>query len=175
MLYNYIDLPETYTPLNKNTALKTPREQRQPEEPSPLTQMDINITSANNLQIIKGIGNVLPSRIVSFRDALGGFGSIEQIGEVYGLNDTVIDLAKKQFFVAEDFTPMQIDLSNVSEEILKKHPYVDYRMVRIISSFSRQHQIRDVNDIKQIKIMTDSLFNKLAPYLYVNIRQDSIK
>ncbi|MDA1119406.1 MAG: helix-hairpin-helix domain-containing protein [Bacteroidetes bacterium] len=175
MLYNYIDLPETYTQLNKDyTARQTPHEQTQREESSPLAQIDINIANANDLKTIRGIGDVLSTRIVSFRDALGGFSSIEQLGEVYGLNDTVLVLVVKQFFVADDFTPMQINLSGVSEEILKKHPYVDYRMARVISSFSRQHQIQDVNDLKEIKIMTDSLFNKIAPYLYVSILQDSV-
>ncbi|HLS37651.1 MAG TPA: helix-hairpin-helix domain-containing protein, partial [Sphingobacterium bovisgrunnientis] len=49
--------------------------------------ISINTADTSELKQLKGIGSVLAARIVKFRDALGGFHSVNQIQEVYGISE----------------------------------------------------------------------------------------
>ena len=51
--------------------------------------VNINTADTSAFIALPGIGNKLALRIVNFRDKLGGFYSIDQIGETYGLPDSV--------------------------------------------------------------------------------------
>jgi len=51
--------------------------------------IDINTATATELKQLKGIGKVLSKRIVKYRDAIGGFQSVEQLNEVYGIEDSL--------------------------------------------------------------------------------------
>jgi len=51
--------------------------------------VDINTATANELKQLKGIGPVLSERIVKFRNAMGGFENIEQLNDVYGIEDSL--------------------------------------------------------------------------------------
>jgi competence protein ComEA len=51
--------------------------------------VDINAADTTALIALPGIGSKLAARIVAFRNKLGGFHSVAQIKEVYGLRDSV--------------------------------------------------------------------------------------
>ena len=53
------------------------------------TIIDINTADTTAFISLPGIGSKLASRIVSFRERLGGFYSIEQIAETFGLHDSL--------------------------------------------------------------------------------------
>ena len=58
------------------------------KEYEPVT-IDINTATAEEWQQLRGIGPGYSKRIVNFRNKLGGFTSIGQVGETYGLPDSV--------------------------------------------------------------------------------------
>ena len=47
--------------------------------------IDINTATEEELIELKGIGETLAKRIVKYRDKIGGFYSVEQLNEVYGI------------------------------------------------------------------------------------------
>jgi competence ComEA-like helix-hairpin-helix protein len=51
--------------------------------------LDINTATAEQWEALPGIGPVLANRIVKFRYTLGGFSSVEQLKQTYGLSDSV--------------------------------------------------------------------------------------
>lgn len=51
--------------------------------------VDINRADTSELIALPGIGSRLAARIVAFRARLGGFTSVEQLRQVYGLRDSV--------------------------------------------------------------------------------------
>jgi competence protein ComEA len=59
--------------------------------PKPIP-IDINTADTAAFISLPGIGSKLANRIISFRTKLGGFNSIEQIKEVYGLRDSVFQI-----------------------------------------------------------------------------------
>ena len=56
-----------------------------------ITQFEINAADTLNFRTLKGIGEVLSSRIVKYRKLLGGFYSTHQLTEVYGVEPETVN------------------------------------------------------------------------------------
>ena len=51
---------------------------------------------------------------------------------------------------------------------MKAHPYLRYALANAIFQYRREHgNYNAVSGIKKIMLMTDEVFNKVAPYLSV--------
>lgn len=173
-LYPFIDLPET-RPNNynrKGIGSSRPRPapgwENRPRERFVLAPFNINTADTTQLKQIRGIGSKLSARIIKYRDRLGGFYSIEQLREVYGLQPEVIDSLQKYTFVAKANMPAQINLNTASIEELRKHPYMTSNLARAIVAYREQHgRFESVEELKQIKIVKAEQYEKLKPYLGV--------
>ena len=64
--------------------------EKSPTKQELVSEIRIDLNSADSIMLeqLPGIGNKLSKRIVKYRDILGGFYSLEQLHEVYGLNET---------------------------------------------------------------------------------------
>ena len=129
--------------------------------------IDINTADTAEWKKLKGIGSGYARRIVNFRSKLGGFVSIEQVKETYGLPDSVFQQIKPQLrFDAS--TVQQIDLNKASLEQLKAHPYISYSVANAIIQYRHEHgEFSTVADIRKIGAIDASLFTKIAPYFTI--------
>ena len=73
--------------------------------------MDLNEADTTQLISIKGIGSVFSNRIVKYRDLLGGYVSIEQLDEVYGLKEETLLNLKERVYVDSIFEPEMIRIN----------------------------------------------------------------
>lgn len=136
----------------------------QPSKTEEVVLLDLNGSSAEELQKVKGIGKVYSERIVKYREMLGGFSSVDQLVEVYGINQEVVKNLSSQLFirVPNDVFPINSD----SVKTLMKHPYISYDLAWVIINYRRQNgDIKGFEDLKKIKAIDDSLLNKLRPYV----------
>jgi len=102
------------------------------EPPAPL--IDLNRSSAEGLEILPGIGPVLSSRIIKYRNLLGGFVDSRQITEVYGIDSSVIRLILPMVTVTLDsVSPLVLDSTSFGD--LARHPYVGYEAARLITRY----------------------------------------
>lgn len=125
---------------------------------------ELNTTVAEELQLIKGIGLVLSDRIIKYRERLGGFHSYDQLTEIYGLKPEVIDEIRKHTTLTETIRPL--DINNDSLKVLIRHPYLSYDLARIMINYRKVHgNFERPEDLRKIKILSDSLYQKLYPYL----------
>ena len=62
----------------------------------PVQVIELNTCDSAALEALPGIGPVLSARIVKYRNLLGGYGSVEQLREVYGLSEETFDLVKER-------------------------------------------------------------------------------
>lgn len=88
-LYPYIDLSES----NEQTSNLSRREPIAKTFPSTISsKQNINLNTTDSLQLIslKGIGPTFASRIIKYRNKLGGFIYKEQLKEVYGLDSIAL-------------------------------------------------------------------------------------
>ncbi|XOV93226.1 MAG: helix-hairpin-helix domain-containing protein [Bacteroidota bacterium] len=128
--------------------------------------ISINKASAMELQSIYGIGPTLSERIIKYRNLLGGFYSTAQLNEVYGLETRVIEEIESRVII--DSTLTMIDINSVEQKELSSHPYINYSLAKAILNYRKVHgPFQKKSDLKLIKIVSDSTFNKLSPYISV--------
>jgi competence protein ComEA len=130
--------------------------------------IDINIADTASFIALPGIGDKLSRRIINFRDRLGGFYKVEQIGETFGLPDSTFQKIKG-FFKISNTVLKRININTATMDEMKSHPYIRYALANSIVQYRTQHgNFMVVADVKKIMMVTEDVFNKVEPYLTVN-------
>jgi DNA uptake protein ComE-like DNA-binding protein len=161
-LYGYINLPSGPPRRERNFTPST----RRSERPGVTKTFDINTADTLHLKTVYGIGPVLATRIIKFRDALGGFVRREQLYEVYGLDSTVVQRLLKSVFITPDFIPEKVNINTADEQKLSGHPYIRRKFAGAMISYRFQHgDFMDITDIKKLSIMRPEEIERLLPYL----------
>lgn len=129
--------------------------------------IDINAADTSEFISLPGIGSKLATRIVNFREKLGGFSSVAQLGETYGIPDSTFQKIKPRLLCLQPaLKTININTADINE--LRAHPYLRWNIANAIINYRQQHgNYKAVEDIKKIDIITDELYNKIAPYLVV--------
>jgi len=128
--------------------------------------LDINLADSVDLQKIRGIGPAFSSRIVRYRNILGGFVSIDQLNEVYGLSEETFEAMKPFIILNEKFNPIKIPVNKASQDELSSHPYINFNTARALVNYRSQHgSFKSLDELKFVKVLSDSMINKIAPYL----------
>lgn len=133
-----------------------------PAIPEPL---DINQADSADWESLPGIGPRLASRILRFREQLGGFWSVDQVGETYGLADSVFFRLRARL-ACRTSALRQLDLNTESAEKLAKHPYLSWKLARLIVRYREQHgPYSKLSDLLQIDALTPEQLDKIKPYV----------
>ncbi len=130
--------------------------------------VDINSASAEEWQQIKGVGPGYAKRIINFREKLGGFSSVAQVGETLGLPDSVFQKMQPQL---QAVSPVfrQININSATLDELKAHPYLSSYQATILFNYRMQHgSFADFASVKKVKGFKDEDWKKLEPYLTFN-------
>jgi competence protein ComEA len=126
----------------------------------------INLNAADSLQLVSlpGIGGVLSSRIIKFRKRLGGFYSVDQLRDVYGISPETFESIRKKIF-ADPNGINKMNLNNVTIDDMKLHPYFK-SIAGIIISYRDQHgTFKSLDELKNIEVISPEVYEKIAPYL----------
>jgi competence ComEA-like helix-hairpin-helix protein len=127
--------------------------------------VDVNLADTTALIALPGIGSKLALRIINFRDKLGGFYSVNQVGETFGLPDSTFQKIK-QYLKSENASVRKININKVTVDELKTHPYIKYSLANPIVAYRNEHgMFAKIEDIKKVMAVTDEIYNKIAPYL----------
>jgi competence protein ComEA len=78
-------------PFQKTPVPVAPSNQTPPAEPASAGPLNINTASADELDELPGIGEVIAERIVAYRESHGAFSSIEELAEVSGISERMVD------------------------------------------------------------------------------------
>jgi DNA uptake protein ComE-like DNA-binding protein len=159
--YVHIAAPAPSTTFNNNGKPRV----KYVKPPPPV--IDINLADTTAFISLPGIGSRLASRIVNFRDKLGGFYSVQQVGETFGLPDSTFQLIKPRL----QYTPVAIKKININTAdagTLKVHPYIRWNIANAIVQYRQQHgAFHSPEELLQIVLITPELFQKILPYLTV--------
>jgi len=129
--------------------------------------IDINTADTAAFISLPGIGSKLAARIVNFREKLGGFYSIAQVGETYGLPDSSFQKIR-QYLKLENMSIRKVNINTATIDELKTHPYIKWSLANPIVAYRNEHgPFSKVEDIKKVMAVTDEIYNKVAPYLTV--------
>jgi competence protein ComEA len=134
---------------------------------APPPVIDINQADTSAFISLPGIGSKLANRIVNFRDKLGGFYSVQQVGETFGLPDSTFQLILPRLQCAP--VPIQkININTADVNGLKQHPYIRWNIANAIVQYRQQHGVfHSPGELQQIVLITPELYQKLAAYVTV--------
>jgi DNA uptake protein ComE-like DNA-binding protein len=98
---------------------------------------------------------------------LGGFVKVEQVGETYGLADSVFQKIKPMLVLGNNEI-RKLPLNSASKENLQQHPYIRWKGAQSIVTYREAHgSIKSIKELLSIPYFTEELFGKLEPYLSI--------
>ena len=128
--------------------------------------IDINQATQEDLIKIYGIGEVISLRILKFKESLGGFVSMEQMNDIWGLSPDVIDNLNAHFKVLTSPSVKKIDINNASIKELSLFPYFKYPISKNIVTYrSMNGDIKNIEDFTKIKGLPIEKAKIIALYL----------
>lgn len=129
------------------------------------TVIDINGSDTSEWKRLKGIGSGYAKRIVNFRTKLGGFVSVEQVAETYGLPDSVYQNIKP-LLKNSSTSIRKINLNNCTIDELKAHPYIAFSVANAIVQYRKEHgPFASVAELQKIGAIDERIYRKISPYL----------
>lgn len=138
----------------------TKEEAKKPEGP---VMVSVNRANAGQLQRIKGIGPALGQRLLDYRNALGGFYSVQQLTEVKGIGAKTLE--KMMPFVVLDTNAIRkLSLKNSTADELAAHPYVSAKLAEKIVA-ERQNGDLKPDDLLKNGLISKKDWQRLRHYL----------
>jgi len=127
--------------------------------------LEINTCDSASLEALPGIGPVLSARIVKFRKLLGGFASVEQLREVYGLSEEVFNLISPRLYVDTTFI-RKIIINDADFKDLIRLPYFEsYEVTAILKYRDLQGSIDNISELIDNNLIPSEKVEKVRPYL----------
>ena len=113
---------------------------------------DINEASQEDLMKIFGIGEALSLRILKQKEILGGFISMEQMKDVWGLSPEVLFELNTHFKIVTVPNFKKIVVNDASLKELAQFPYFRYALAKqIITYRSMNGNFKNIEDLAKIK------------------------
>lgn len=127
--------------------------------------LDLNTCDSTSLEALPGIGPVLSARIVKYRNLLGGYASIEQLKEVYGLSAETFNLISGRIF-ADSLAVRKININKADFKGLIRMPYFErFEVAAILKYRELKGRLNGINDMIDNKLITVEKAGKLRLYL----------
>ena len=116
--------------------------------------LDLNDADSAALDALPGIGGWYASKIIEYRNILGGYSTKEQLLEIYRFDQQKYDALKDLVTIKE---PYVYPLWSLPADSLRKHPYIrNYETAKAIVLF-REHNPPDawsVDDLRSAGILS---------------------
>jgi competence ComEA-like helix-hairpin-helix protein len=160
LLEPYIRIVATYTANKFAKDEKAARSNNQ----IPRSLIELNLADSLSLLTVRGIGPAFASRIIRYRDRLGGFYTKEQLKEVYGIDSHKYSQIQGQFSIDAALI-QKINLNTAGFDQLKKHPYLTYKQMNAIIQYRQQHgYFQSIEDLNKVAILNKEIIRKIEPY-----------
>jgi competence protein ComEA len=129
--------------------------------------VEINTADTAAFIALPGIGSKLAARIINFRDKLGGFYSILQVGETYGLADSTFQKIKP-WLKLENVSLKKINVNAATKDEMKSHPYLKWTLANAIVEYRNQHgKFSSAEELKKVGAITEEVLVRIKPYISV--------
>lgn len=143
---------------------------REPDASQPKTKttkapasIPINTATPEEWQALQGIGPAFARRICGFRDKLGGFAHVDQVGETYGLPDSTFQRIRPQ--LVADRPVQRLRINHLDAAGLKAHPYLTWKHANAIIAYRGQHgAFTSAAEVSKIRSIPAEVLKKMEPY-----------
>jgi competence protein ComEA len=128
-----------------------------------LSMLDLNVATEEDLDKLPGIGLVLADRILKFRTSLGGFTTIDQLKDCYGITPETLEKIKPRLNIiqpAQQFSINSIDPKSFN------HPYLPKKIMWMIPNYIKNHgAITNEEELRKVFPPDSNWCEKLLPYI----------
>lgn len=125
----------------------------------------INSADSAAWEALPGIGPTLAARLIRFREKLGGFYSVSQVAETYGLPDSTFKKIQPSLRL-DSGSLKKLNINQMDEKSLAQHPYIRYKLARLIVQYRSVHgPFIGPEDLYNIPLVNDSIYRKLEKYI----------
>ncbi len=131
------------------------------ERNPPRQKINLNTADSTALMTLRGIGAVYASRIIKYRNLLGGYYDKSQILEVYGITKETYSLFCDDIVASADDI-VKIPVNTASFKEILRHPYFDYDMVVKIV---RAREVTPFTSMEDFVARTDLSDRRFTVYL----------
>ena len=134
------------------------------KEPNPI-QIELNSADSTDLVQLNGIGPVYASRILKYRNLLGGFYAKQQLLEVYGFpEETYHSISESLTTDSLQVKKLRINFTGYAELI--RHPYFEKRNVEAILNFRQSNgPFSSQEQLLTEGLMDTASFAIIRPYI----------
>ncbi|MCS5663614.1 MAG: helix-hairpin-helix domain-containing protein [Flavobacteriales bacterium] len=127
--------------------------------------VNINLADSFAYKKLPGIGVKYSSRIVRYRNLLGGFYAKEQLLEVYGIDSALFNRISSHLLLG-NYNLRKMNVNVCGEKDLSAHPYVSYKLAKLIVKYREHHgRYSSLEELKTIPLIDEQLFRKIVLYL----------
>jgi len=128
-------------------------------------KVEINSADTALLRHVKGIGKVFANRIVAYRNSCGGYLSVDQLKEVYGMTQEDFERIAP-FCVVNKALVKKIRVNTASVDLLNHHPYINFYQAKAIYELRRKKgKLQKIEELSFLSEFTNKDLEKIAPYL----------
>ena len=129
--------------------------------------LDINQATKEDLKKVYGIGDGLSDRILKEKEKLGGFVTMNQMNDVWGLSPEVIVKLNEKFKITTLPNIKKININSASIKELMQFPYFSkYQLAKSIVTYrSMNGEIKNTEDLTKIKDFPAEKANIIVLYL----------
>jgi DNA uptake protein ComE-like DNA-binding protein len=129
--------------------------------------VELNTVDSINLIKVPGIGGYRAKKILELRNKLGGFTDYDQLKMIYGFNDSLIEILKP-YITINQYIIKKININKATIKELARHPYIGYNLSISIYNYRQNHgNYSSIEELKKLKLINDSIYNKIVPYITV--------
>ncbi|RBN49005.1 ComEA family DNA-binding protein [Flavobacterium psychrolimnae] len=167
----YFKFPDWVNNKKQNTKFKeyTSYQNQAFAKKEKIVFIDINEATKEDLVKIYGIGDAISIRILKQKELLGGFVSMEQMKDVWGLSPEVIENLNTHFKVLALPRFKKIEINNASLKELSQFHYFRYSLAKEIVTYrSMNGNIKNIEDLTKIKGFPVDKANLIGLYLDFN-------
>ena len=146
---------------------KTYKQDVKKESPSAAKPcVDIGTSDSATLISLPGIGPGFAHRITKFRESVGGFINLNQLKDVWGFSDSLLQTLLGRICLKDTVPFRLVDLNTADFESLRVHPYIGYKLAHLFVNFRQQHgNFHTQEEVKNVPLLSPENYSKLAPYL----------
>lgn len=137
------------------------------DDKPPIEELKVELNAADSLTLVKmnGIGPVFASRIIKYRNLLGGYHSANQLLEVYGFPEKTFHELEGNFIV--DTLSIKKVRINFAEYIdMIRHPYIEKENVEAVLNFRNENgPFQSVEQLLTERLIDSASYKRVKPYV----------
>ena len=165
-LLPYIHISDEYKPAaevyGRTDAVRSGRDTlRYPVKLRPGQYVTLDDADTASLRKVPGIGRYYASRIVRYRNDLGGYVSVAQLSEIEGIPEAALS-----YFKVTGGAVRKLNLNRLTLNELKHHPYINFYQARRIIDYRRlKGPLHSIDDLRLLKDFSQRDIERLRPYV----------